>query len=95
MLGTEKSKVNINGSLVEIFGKIEEVSQDSGKALDFLKSLENSYQEKLEKDIREKNGNKSLNLREDLKNIQIAKMRILANGNKRLVLENLILKLRK
>lgn len=87
--------IHVNGDLVEIFGKIEEVSQGNEKSLTFLKSLENTYKLKLEKDIREKNGKKSSDLREDLKNIQEAKIRILANGNRRLVLENLILKLRK
>lgn len=91
----EKRDIHINGDLVEIFGKIEEVSADSERALDFLKSLENTYKLKLERDIKEKDSRKSANLREDLKNIQEAKIRILANGNRRLVLENLILKLRK
>ena len=91
----EKRDIHINGDLVEIFGKIEEVSADSERALDFLRSLENTYKLKLERDIKEKNSRKSANLREDLKNIQEAKIRILANGNRRLVLENLILKLRK
>jgi uncharacterized protein len=91
----EGKDIHINGDLVEIFGKIEEVSADSERALDFLKSLENTYKLKLERDIKEKDSRKSANLREDLKNIQEAKIRILANGNRRLVLENLILKLRK
>ncbi len=93
--GKEKIDIHINGSLVEIFGRIEEVSSDNGKVLDFLKSLENTYKIKLEKDIKEKSNKNSPYLKENLKNIQEARIRILANGNKRLVLENLILKLRK
>jgi len=86
---------NMNRPLVEIFGKIEEVSQDRNKALDFLKSLESLYKGKLEEKISQMNKDSSLLEKENITNIQIARMRILANGNRRLVLENLILKLRK
>ena len=86
---------NINQSLVEIFGKIEDVSQDSGKSLDFLKSLEYFYKDKLEKMIVNEDKKSSLREKEHLKSIQTARARVLGNGNRRLVLENLILRLRK
>jgi len=86
---------NVNRPLVEVFSKIEKISQDRNKTLDFLKSLEYIYKEKLEESISQMDKDISLLEKENITNIQIAKMRILANGNRRLVLENLILKLRK
>ena len=86
---------NINRPLVEVFGKIEDISKDRNKSLDFLKSLEYHYKEKLEEEISQMNKTSSLIEKENITNIQIARMRILANGNRRLVLENLILQLKK
>lgn len=91
----EKSSIHLQGSLVEIFSRVEEAAADSDESLDFLRSLESVYKFKLERDINEKGSKKSLLLKKNLEDIQTAKIRILANGNRRLVLENLILKLRK
>lgn len=92
--GNFEEEFNPQSSLIDIFGRIEEVSQSSDKALEFLKFLENFYKRQLENDIRKGRGN-ALNSSKNLKEIHTAKERILANGNRRLVLENLILKLRK
>jgi hypothetical protein len=92
--GNFEEKFNPQSSLIDIFGRIEEVSQSSDKALEFLKFLEIFYKRQLENDIRKRRGS-TMNSSKNLKEIHTAKERILANGNRRLVLENLILKLRK
>jgi len=86
---------NVNQSLVEVFGKIEDIAKDRNESLNFLISLEHTYKDRLEKTISKKDKELSLLEKENLKSIQTARIRILGNGNRRLVLENLILRLRK
>ena len=88
-------RFNINRPLVEVFGKIEDISKDRNRTLSFLKSLEYIHKEKLEKVISQKDKISSVVEKENIGNIQTAKTRVLANGNRRLVLENLILKIKK
>jgi len=82
-------------SIVEAFKTIEDISKDTDTVLDFLLSLENTYRVKMRDGIEQGEEKLSNSLRQKLEDIQIARERILGNGNKRLVLENLILRLKK
>jgi DNA polymerase III delta prime subunit len=91
----EKEKTSVKGSIVDLFSKVEEIAKDKGQSLEFLESLEENYKENLEKNISKKDMKKSFSEKQKLEDIQVARKRILANGNRRLVLENLILRLKK
>ena len=81
--------------LVEVFGKIEDISQESDSSINFLKDLELFFKKKMEESIHNNDTLNAKEYRENLRDIHTTRMRILANGNRKLVLENLILKLRK
>ena len=79
--------------LIEGFAKIEIISKEKDSVQELLDNLEHYYQALLERNLIEKKGIIEVSL--NIKQVLIAQKRIKANGNKRLVLENLFLHLEK
>ncbi|MDX9739196.1 MAG: hypothetical protein RBT33_02440 [Candidatus Dojkabacteria bacterium] len=77
--------------LIEAFAKIEVISKEKSSVEELLANLEHYYQDLLERNLVEKKGIIEISL--NIKQILLAQKRIKANGNKRLVLENLFLHL--
>lgn len=92
--GTEKGveysyhKV-LEKNMLEAFDEIEKISKDKEKVEEFLRALELYYQDILKQDIKKHNDTRSVS--ESIKEILKTRQRIAANGNKRLLLENLFL----
>jgi DNA polymerase III delta prime subunit len=85
------SKEFLDLNLVEAFRKIEMITKEKSDTENFLKNLELYLQQQLETSIENGGELKSLSL--DIQQVLLAQRRIKANGNKRLVLENLYLHL--
>lgn len=79
-------------NLVEQFQKIETLSKEKNDILNFLDQMEAHFQKILEESIN--NSEDSTSISQAIKLAITAKKRIKANGNKRLVLENLCLQLK-
>lgn len=79
--------------LIDAFAKIEVISKEKDSVQELLDNLEHYYQALLERNLIEKKGIIEVSL--NIKQVLIAQKRIKANGNKRLVLENLFLHLEK
>jgi len=77
--------------LVEAFSYIESIAKERDKTLAFLKKIELALQEKLEKNI--KNRDNIELIHKQISHIIITRDRVEANGNRRLLLENLFLDL--
>lgn len=77
--------------LIEAFAKIEVISKEKSSVEELLANLEHYYQDLLERNLVEKKCIIEISL--NIKQILLAQKRIKANGNKRLVLENLFLHL--
>ena len=77
--------------LIEAFAKIEVLSKEKDNVQELLTRLEHYYQTLLERNLIEKKGIIEVSL--NIKQVLLAQKRIKANGNKRLVLENLFLHL--
>lgn len=78
-------------TLVEKFLKVETISKSKIECLDFLEKLEGYLQELLESNIKE--GRDVTILMESLSLVLKTSKRIKANGNRKLMLENLFLQL--
>lgn len=76
-------------TLLEAFAEIEKISKDKEKTEEFLTDLEFYYQDILEENIKKGKGTQSV--LDNIKQILKTRNRISANGNKRLLLENLFL----
>ncbi|PKN02984.1 hypothetical protein CVU76_03085 [Candidatus Dojkabacteria bacterium HGW-Dojkabacteria-1] len=76
---------------VEAFVKIEEIAKEKSSTESFLRELERYFQAELERKLVEKNS--IIGVSSNIKQVMIAQKRIKANGNKRLILENLLLHL--
>lgn len=87
----ENIKRILDMELVDIFKYIEEISKEKSKVDDLLKDMELYFQSLLEERIREGEG--YTEVAKNIEQISIAQKRIKANGNKKLVLENLLLHL--
>jgi DNA polymerase III delta prime subunit len=81
----------LNMNLIDAFNWIEVVSKGKKETEDILKDLELYFQKSLEIEIED--GMDTKNTSSNLKQVLLAQRRIKANGNKRLVLENLFLHL--
>ncbi len=79
--------------LIEAFSKIEIISKEKESVEELLDTLESYYQSLLERNLIEKRGIIEVSL--NIKQVLLAQKRIKANGNKRLVLENLFLHLKR
>lgn len=77
--------------MIEAFKKIEEIAKEKGLTESFLKELEGAFQKELERKLIEKKG--IIGVSSNIKQVMIAQKRVKANGNKRLILENLFLHL--
>jgi len=73
------------------FQKIEAISKEKSSTEEFLQDMEAYFQELLKRNLSEKRG--IISEKSNIEQILIAQRRISANGNKRLVLENLFLHL--
>lgn len=79
---------------VEKFKKIEEISElETREILEYVSGFQKYFQEKLREDI--KNGNDLHKNQKILEIINTAYTRLSANGNKKLVLENMFLQIEK
>ena len=83
----------LNLNIIDAFKRIEDISKEKNDIEVLLDSLEQHFQEELERKLVDRNG--IIEVTENIKEIQLARRRIKANGNKRLVLENLFLHLQK
>lgn len=81
----------LNLDITEAFSKIEKISKSKEDTEAFLNSLERYFQDNLEKNLIEKNG--IIGFEKSIKAIELAQKRVKANGNRRLILENLLLHL--
>ncbi|NLZ24408.1 hypothetical protein GX888_01495 [Candidatus Dojkabacteria bacterium] len=79
--------------MVEAFGKIENISKNKTDTLNFLKLLELHFQDTIEKEIVKGENNKQIFTY--IEKILLTQKRVEANGNRRLLLENLFLQLTK
>lgn len=79
--------------LIEAFAKIEIISKEKDGTQELLSKLEHYYQGVLERNLNEKKG--IIEVSSNINQVLLAQKRIKANGNKRLVLENLFLHLSK
>ncbi len=88
----ESKYINIlEMDMVEAFTKIEEIAKEKNLTESFLRELERHFQAELERKLIEKNS--IIEVSSNIKQVMIAQKRIKANGNKRLILENLLLHL--
>jgi DNA polymerase III gamma/tau subunit len=81
----------LNLDITEAFSKIEKISKRKEDTEAFLNSLERYFQDNLEKNLIEKNG--IIGFEKSINAIELAQKRVKANGNRRLILENLLLHL--
>jgi len=77
--------------MVDAFIKIEGIAKEKVSTESFLKELERHFQRELERKLIEKKG--IIGVLSNIKQVMIAQKRVKANGNKRLILENLFLHL--
>ncbi len=77
--------------LVDAFAKIEGISKEKGSTEQFLKDLELYFQSLLERNLVEKRG--IIEVSSNIEQVLLAQRRLRANGNRRLILENLFLHL--
>ena len=77
--------------LVEAFERIEKIAKEKSATEQLLKDLELYYQSLLERNLVEKRG--IMEVAFNIEQILLAQKRLRANGNKRLILENLFLHL--
>ena len=75
--------------LITSFSEIESISKDKEKTEEFLRDLELYYQDILKENIQ--NSRDTLAVSDSIKQVLKTRQRISANGNKRLLLENLFL----
>jgi len=75
--------------MIDAFDEIEKVSKDKEKVEEFLRDLELYYQDILKNLIQENKDTSRVS--DSIKEILKTRYRINANGNKRLLLENLFL----
>ncbi len=78
-------------NIVDAFQKIENISKEKIETDLLLRELQQHFQNILEENLKEKND--IIWIERSIKEISIAQKRVKANGNKRLVLENLFLHL--
>jgi DNA polymerase III delta prime subunit len=78
-------------NMVDAFNHIEKIAKDREKTLELIKDLELFFQKKLEKNIKNRDNIQGIYLQ--ISNIIKARQRVEANGNRRLLLENLFLDL--
>ncbi len=81
----------LNMDMVEAFSYIEDVAKDREKTFIFLKKLELSFQKKLEKNIKKRDNIERID--KQISYIIKSRQAVEANGNRRLLLENLFLDL--
>lgn len=89
---TENVKNILGMDLVDAFKYVEEVSKEKAEVENLLKDMEHFFQGLLEESIRSGDGYKNVAQKIDL--VRTAQKRIKANGNKKLVLENLFIHLK-
>jgi DNA polymerase-3 subunit delta' len=77
--------------LVDAFAKIEGISKEKGSTEQFLKDLELYFQSLFERNLIEKRG--IMEVSSNIEQVLLAQRRLRANGNRRLILENLFLHL--
>lgn len=77
--------------IVNAFVQVESISKEKANTESFLKGLEIYFQHCLEKNLVEKNG--IIGVEKNIKEVILAQKRVKANGNRRLILENLLLHL--
>jgi len=77
--------------IIGVFQEIEKISKSKESTDQLLKALELHFQGILERNLIEKRG--IIEVAENVRQVLIAQKRVRANGNKRLVLENLFLHL--
>ena len=75
--------------LITAFNEIESISKDKEKTEEFLRDLELYYQDILKENIQ--SSRDTLAVSDSIKQVLKTRQRISANGNKRLLLENLFL----
>jgi len=83
----------LNMDIISTFQEIERISKSKESTEQLLRALELHFQQELERNLIEKRG--IIEVAENVKQVLIAQRRVKANGNKRLVLENLFLHLTK
>lgn len=76
---------------INAFIKIESISKEKTDTESFLKELEQYFQSILERHLVEKRG--IIEIEKNIKEVMTAQKRVKANGNRRLILENLLLHL--
>lgn len=81
----------LNLDISSAFQKIEEISKEKDSTITFLRDLEIYFQSLLKRNLNEKRG--IIREKSNIEQVLIAQKRINANGNKRLVLENLFIHL--
>lgn len=81
----------LNLDISSAFQKIEEISKEKDSTMTFLRDLEIYFQSVLKRNLNEKRG--IIKEKSNIEQVLIAQKRINANGNKRLVLENLFIHL--
>lgn len=77
--------------IVEAFEQIEGIAKEKALVEGFLKDLELHFQSILERNLIEKRG--IIQVHSNIEQVLLAQRRLRANGNKRLILENLFLHL--
>ena len=77
--------------MIEAFKKIEEISKEKTPTEAFLCELERYFQNELERKLFDKKS--IIEVSSNIEQVMIAQKRVKANGNKRLILENLLLHL--
>lgn len=81
----------LDSSLVDSFQRIENISKEKVDTERFLSDLELYFQQDFERKLIDGNG--IMGVERNLKEIALAQKRVKANGNRRLILENLLLHL--
>ena len=90
----EDSKPEIlDMNLVEKFSQIETLGKDKKGALELINSIEKHYQKMLKNEIIESNIQGAKDIKKQLEIISECRTKINANGNKRMVLEYLVIAL--
>lgn len=84
----------IDMDLVDQFEKILQLSElETREVLEYIKGIQRYFQRKLREDVKE--GNDVLRTQRTLEIVNTAYTRISANGNKKLVLENMVVQMSK